>query len=329
MFLKNVLDEVLRLFPSKFIHIGGDEAPKVRWDNCPDCKKRMADLGLKDSHELQSWFVRQFDQYLAKKGRRLIGWDEILEGGLAEGAAVQSWRGMGGAVAAASQGHDVVASPTSHCYLDYSYGTISLAKAYSFEPVPSELAPDQRQRVIGVSGNMWAERTPTEADINRQTYPRLVALAEVGWTPAEQKDFSSFETRLAVHSDRLNLMGLSGAYGTPVGNWSPRRVSEEWSTLEWDVTSVVKEPGDYRFEFIYEDGAHGLDVSFVELAIDGKVVAEDRHVGFSGAQARETVYRLNVPALGSGVRVVLRASVKGSGGTDSRGRVVLVPKSRR
>jgi len=198
-FLEKVLGEVLELFPSKFIHIGGDECPKTRWKTCPRCQRRIRDERLNDEHELQSYFIRRIEKFLNANGRRLIGWDEILEGGLAPNATVMSWRGMSGAVAAARAGHDVVASPTSHCYLDYSYERTSVEKAYSFNPIPAELTDEQHKHILGVQGNMWTELTPTVADVERQIWPRLCALAEVAWSPAGQRDFADFSARLTAH----------------------------------------------------------------------------------------------------------------------------------
>jgi len=207
-FLRDVLDEVVNLFPSTFIHIGGDECPKARWKNCPKCQARIKAAGLKNEHELQSYFIRQIEDHLASKGRRLIGWDEILEGGLPPKATVMSWRGMDGATAAAESGHDYVATPTSHCYLDYPLTAISLEKAYSFEPIPEKLAASQRSHCLGVQGNMWTERTPTPADVDRQTWPRLCALAEVGWTPKELRNWPDFLARMETHRARLNELGV-------------------------------------------------------------------------------------------------------------------------
>jgi hexosaminidase len=198
-FLEDVLAEVLELFPSRFVHIGGDECPKTRWRACPKCQKRIRDEQLADEQELQSYFIRRVERFLNAHGRKLIGWDEILEGGLAPNAAVMSWRGMDGAVAAARAGHDVVASPTSHCYLDYSYEKIDLERAYSFDPIPADLTEEQCKHVLGVQGNMWTELTPTVADVERQIWPRLCALAEVAWSPHGTRDFADFSARLAAH----------------------------------------------------------------------------------------------------------------------------------
>jgi hexosaminidase len=207
-FLEDVLSEVLELFPSRFIHIGGDEAPKDRWQACAKCQARIKTENLKDEHELQSWFIRRIDRFLTSKNRRLVGWDEILEGGLAPGATVQSWRGMDGAVAAATAGHDTIVSPTSHCYLDYSYEKISTEKSYSFEPVPAQLTAEQARHVLGLEANMWAERTPLPADTDRQVWPRLCALSEVGWSDPAERTFEEFSKRLEVHLQRLKLMGV-------------------------------------------------------------------------------------------------------------------------
>jgi hexosaminidase len=207
-FLRDVLDETMELFPSKFIHIGADEVWKEHWKNCPKCQERRRAEGLKNEDELQSWFVRQFDAYLGSKGRRLVGWDEILEGGLAPGATVMSWRGVSGGIAAAKAGRDVVMSPTSHCYFDYSYATIPTSLVYAFEPVPAELSEDEGQRVLGAQGNVWTEWIATEARAEEMTYPRIVALAEVLWLDKEKKDWDGFSRRLTRHLGRLDAMGV-------------------------------------------------------------------------------------------------------------------------
>ncbi len=194
-----MLDEVIGLFPSTFIHVGGDECPKNRWKECPKCQARIKAEGLKNEEELQSYFIRRIEENVASKGRRLIGWDEILEGGLAPKATVMSWRGMDGATAAAQLGHDYVATPTSHCYLDNPPSVISLEKVYSFEPIPQKLSAAQAAHCLGVQGNLWAEHTPTPADVNRQIWPRLCALAEVGWSPKEGRNGPDFLARIESH----------------------------------------------------------------------------------------------------------------------------------
>lgn len=229
-FLEGVLSEVVELFPSQYVHIGGDECPKTRWKACPKCQARIKAEGLKDEHELQSYFIRRIEKFLSGKGKRIIGWDEILEGGLAPNATVQSWRGLDGAIAAARAGHDVVCSPTSHCYLDYPHqkadagypewmGEISLEKAYSFEPVPAELTTEQARHILGVECNLWTEHAPP-ALADRQTFPRLCALAEVAWSSPEVRRWEDFQRRLRAHYARLDALGV--AYYVP----PPRIVAE-------------------------------------------------------------------------------------------------------
>ena len=180
----------------------------TRAKTCPKCQQRIRDERLKDETALHGYFVRRLDAYLAAKGRRLIGWDEILEGGLAPGATVMSWRGEKGGIDAARMGHDVVMSPTSHCYLDYPLKSISLEKAYAYDPVPKEIGPEQARHVLGLQGNMWGEGTPREADVDRMTWPRLSALAEVGWSPRDGRDFAEFSGRLGVLLERLERFGI-------------------------------------------------------------------------------------------------------------------------
>ena len=248
-FLEDVLTEVIELFPSYYIHIGGDECPKQRWEACPKCQARIKAEGLKNEHELQSYFVRRIEKFLNSKGRRLVGWDEILEGGLAPNATVQSWRGMKGAIAAATTGHDVISSPTSNCYLDYAQarlpgepiwmGYVDLKTCYAFEPTPAQLTAEQAQHVLGLEGNMWTEHA-AQNRIDWQVFPRLCALAEVGWSPKVLRDWENFKTRLAAHYGRLDDLGVS--YFIPV----PKLV--QGKTVFTDSTEAV-------FENYFTNGA--------------------------------------------------------------------------
>jgi hexosaminidase len=191
-FLQDVLDEVLELFPSEYIHIGGDEAPKTRWKECGQCQKNIKDQGLKDEHELQSYFIRQMDAYLTSKGRKLIGWDEILEGGLSPNATVMSWRGFEGGIEAAKQKHYVVMSPGSHCYFDHYQSTnpneplaiggfTPLEKVYTFDPVAPGMTPDEAAYVLGGQANLWTEYIPDMQQLEYMTYPRALALSQALW----------------------------------------------------------------------------------------------------------------------------------------------------
>jgi hexosaminidase len=213
-FLENVLDEVIALFPSPYIHIGGDECPKTRWKNCESCQENIRRNGLKDEHELQSWFIRRIEKFLLSKGRKIIGWDEILEGGLADQAAVMSWRGTEGGIAAAKMKHPVVMSPGSHCYFDHYQsdqvhskvaigGYNPVNHVYSYEPVPASLNEEEASYIMGAQGNVWTEYMPDMRDVERMAFPRLCALAEVLWTPLPRRDSISFFRRLFVHEPML------------------------------------------------------------------------------------------------------------------------------
>ncbi|MFD6414681.1 beta-N-acetylhexosaminidase, partial [Nocardia asteroides] len=228
-FYEGVFEELLELFPSEFIHIGGDECPKEQWRRSPTAQARIEELALANEDELQAWFIQHFDTWLSERGRRLIGWDEILEGGLAKGAAVASWRGYAGGIAAARAGHDVVMCPEQQVYLDHRQhagedepvpiGFVrTLEDVYRFEPVPAELTPDESGHVIGTQANVWTEVMENQARVDYQTFPRLAAFAEVSWSalpdPAD-RDFDAFEERMAAHYRRLDALGVG--YRPPGG----------------------------------------------------------------------------------------------------------------
>ncbi|MFF8730208.1 beta-N-acetylhexosaminidase [Streptomyces sp. NPDC015171] len=240
-FYEGVFEEVLELFPadavespgspgfSGFVHIGGDECRKEQWTESVTAKTRIADLGLTDEEELQSWFIGHFDAWLAARGRRLIGWDEILEGGLAPGAAVSSWRGYGGGIAAARAGHDVVMCPEQYVYLDHRQApgedepvpigfVRTLEDVYRFEPVPAGLTEEEAGRVLGTQANLWTEAMEDSARVDYQAFPRLAAFAEVAWSPLPapgERDFADFERRMTAHYRRLDALGV--AYRPPAG----------------------------------------------------------------------------------------------------------------
>ncbi len=214
-FYKNVLDEVMKLFPSTWIHVGGDEVDKGPWVHNSRMQELKKQRGLKSEDELQSWFIRQIDGYLTAHGRRLIGWDEILEGGLAQGATVMSWRGIDGGIAAARAGHDAVMSPTSHMYFDYFQGPprsephaiggfVPLDKVYGYEPVPSVLNDTEAKHILGVQGNIWGEYIATTSYMEYMAWPRGCALAELAWSPKEARNWSSFQLRLKDNLSRFD-----------------------------------------------------------------------------------------------------------------------------
>ena len=205
-FLENVLDEVMQLFPSKYIHIGGDECPKANWKRSEFCQNLIKEKGLKDEHGLQSYFIQRVEKYLNSKGRNIIGWDEILEGGLAPNATVMSWRGEQGGIAAAKEKHNVIMTPEPYCYFNFSQtrnedsltypGYLPLEKVYNYEPVPKELNAEQAKYILGTQGNVWTEYINNPNLLEYQVFPRMSALSEVLWSPKEKKDFINFEKRL-------------------------------------------------------------------------------------------------------------------------------------
>lgn len=229
-FLQNVLDEITELFPSEYIHIGGDEAGKASWPSCPLCRKRMHDEGMQDVNELQSYLIHRIEKYLNGKGRQIIGWDEILDGGLAPNATVMSWRGTEGGIKAVEAGHKAIMSPGTHCYLDQYQdaphtqpeaigGYLPLKKVYSYDPIPDSIAADKHHLIYGVQGNLWAEYIPTAKHAEYMLYPRLLAIAEVAWSNPEVKNYKDFRRRALQENMRLRNRGYNtfDLYGE-VGN---------------------------------------------------------------------------------------------------------------
>ena len=250
LFLQDVLDEVMALFPGKYIHIGGDEAPKDRWKECPKCQERIKAEGLKDEHELQSYFIKRIVKHLHSKGKEVIGWDEILQGGLAPGAIVQSWQGTEGAITAANLGHKTICSPTSHTYFDYDQDDFDLKTVYSFKPAPEELTEEQKKFVIGSEANMWSERAPQET-IDSKLFPRILALAEVLWRNPLNKGYDEFYTRLQNSYPDMTTLGIN--YGRE-------------SRLVTPVTSYDNDKKEFTVELV--KGQNNIDIRYTT---DGSV----------------------------------------------------------
>ncbi|MEE9361481.1 MAG: beta-N-acetylhexosaminidase [Cellulophaga sp.] len=225
-FLEDILTEVMDLFPSKFIHIGGDEALKKEWEENPYAQEVMKREGLKDEHELQSYFIQRIEKFLNAKGRSIIGWDEILEGGLAPNATVMSWRGIEGGIAAAKQHHSVIMTPGTHCYFDYyqvggeaqkkealtgSKRHTSVEKVYSYEPTPESLTAEEATYILGAQGNVWTEYMPTWERVEYKVLPRMTALSEVVWSSKESRDWNNFHKRLQHLVKRFDILGYNYA----------------------------------------------------------------------------------------------------------------------
>ena len=222
-FLEDVLAEVIPLFPAKYVHIGGDECPKGNWKRCPNCQKRMKDLGLHDEHELQSYFIQRMEKFINSKGKSIIGWDEILEGGLAPNATVMSWRGTEGGITAAKQKHDVIMTPGHSVYFDHYQtedkeneplaigGKTSVQDVYAFNPMPEELTEEEGKHVLGAQANVWSEYIPTTEYVEYMILPRMSALSEVVWSAQESNDWDDFSGRLNTLVERFDALGLNYA----------------------------------------------------------------------------------------------------------------------
>jgi hexosaminidase len=219
-FLEDVLTEVMALFPGQYIHIGGDECPKIQWKESRFCQDLIKKLGLKDEHELQSYFIRRIDKFVTSKGKKLLGWDEILEGGLSPNAMVMSWRGTKGGVEAAKQNHDVVMSPNSYFYLDYYQadpkteplaigGNLPLSKCYSFEPNIPELTAEEAKHVVGIQANVWTEYISNIQYAEYMTFPRALALSEISWSTKESKNYADFKKRLTGHLPSMDALKIN------------------------------------------------------------------------------------------------------------------------
>jgi hexosaminidase len=290
-FLENVLAEVVGLFPGPFVHIGGDEVDKTEWKRCPKCRARMKTEGLKDESELQSYFVRRMEKVLTAKGKRLIGWDEILEGGLAPQATVMSWRGTEGGIAAARAGHDVVMSPTSHCYIDYYQGRpdveppgiggyLPLSKVYSFEPVPDVLTEAEAGHILGGQVNLWTEYVSNGRHAEYMALPRLAALAEAVWSPKERRDWANFAARIGALLPRYEKAGLNfsrSAYLVSIRTESRRLGSQAALTLETEIPGL-----DIRYTTDGSDPGPGSKLYKRPLVL--RKTAEVRAAAFEGRE---------------------------------------------
>ena len=232
-FLENILSEVISLFPSEHLHIGGDECPKTRWKTCSHCQNRMKSENLKDEHELQSYFIQRIEKFVNSKGRKIIGWDEILEGGLAPNAAVMSWRGTEGGIAAAKQKHFVVMTPGSHCYFDHYQGNpknepiafggyTPVEKVYNFNPTPKNLTSEEANYILGAQANLWTEYIETPSHVEYMIFPRMFALSEVLWGTSNPEKYADFQNRMIHHFDLLDSKGIN------------------YSKAVFDITSNVK-----------------------------------------------------------------------------------------
>lgn len=336
-FTTEVLSEVIDLFPSTYLHIGGDEVNAAHWKQCPRCQKRKADLKLADEHALQSWFIKELDRFLTSKNRRLLGWNEILDGGLAPGATVMSWTGEEGGIAAAKMGHDVIMTPQNFVYLDHGQsnsplepnhwpGHNPLEKAYRYDPIPAALDQTQAKHILGLQGNVWTVFVHEPWLLDLQTWPRACAISEVGWSSTGNRDWGNFLQRLRQHRPKLDALGVNYWWedSAELGSWSPATITAEFRPLVLDVSKALasKPAGELPVTFSYLKGAHGLAIRSAKLLINGTPAGSDVHDGFTGWSSKANTYRLSHPAIPAGAKVELICEIRSDGGTDSQGRIV-------
>lgn len=345
-FLSDVLDEIAALFPSRIIHIGGDEVRyDKQWKGVPEIEEFMKKNGMKSYADVQMHFTNRMSGIIAQKGRRMMGWNEIYghdvngDGGgkagakLDTNAVIQFWKGNTSlAKNAIRDGHDVINSLHTSTYLDYSYGSIPLQKAYGFEPVFPGLEEQYHSRVKGLGAQVWTEWISTPERLHYQAFPRACAFAEVGWTPAGKKDFPDFKKRLKAYSERMDLMGIKFArnvisqidksdfFNTPrIGTWTPATLTREEHSF--DVTKLVKASGKHTVTLLYDKGAHAIEIESVALYENSREVSRDAHAGRSGAHKENIQYILNAPEPRQGATYTVKAKFKGDGGRDSHGTV--------
>lgn len=345
-FLSNVLDEVTAIFPGRIIHIGGDEVRyDKQWKGVPEIEEFMKKNGMKSYADVQMHFTNRMSGIIAQKGRRMMGWNEIYghdvngDGGgkagakLDTNAVIQFWKGNTSlAKNAIRDGHDVINSLHTSTYLDYSYGSIPLQKAYGFEPVFPGLEEQYHSRVRGLGAQVWTEWISTPERLHYQAFPRACAFAEVGWTPAGKKDFPDFKKRLKAYSERMDLMGIKFArnvisqidksdfFNTPrIGTWTPATLTREEHSF--DVTKLVKASGKHTVTLLYDKGAHAIEIESVALYENSREVSRDAHAGRSGAHKENIQYILNAPEPRQGATYTVKAKFKGDGGRDSHGTV--------
>ncbi len=344
-FLQDILTEVIGLFPSQYIHTGGDEVTSSLWKTYPPDVAQMQVLGINPSsstavRQYQSWFTSQIANFLQSQGRTLVGWTEIEYGGILTNAVCMDWitGGNSRAVATASAGQYVVMTPNTNCYFNY-YMTpnravepymntstlLSVAGVYDFEPVPAGLAAAYTNYILGADANLWTEYVPSLLNVEFKLFPRLCAMAELTWTPAALKNYANFEQRLGTHLQRLSQMGVNWnrTNALPIGAWAPP-VATSGVTVNYDITSQVTGAGEIDVSYYYTSGANGLDIQWTALLENGVELDRDSFAAFAGTSYTALpVHVLRVRIFKPGATYTIRASIAGRGGTASNGTVYL------
>ncbi len=310
-FMKNVLSEVMDLFPSPYIHIGGDECPKEQWQKSDYCQRLMEKLGLKDEIALQSYFTGEIEHFVNRQGKSIIGWDEILEGGLSANAAVMSWRGMEGGMAAAAKGHNVVMAPTEFCYFDYYQsansaeplaigGFIPLEKVYAFEPTPAALPEENQVYILGGQANVWTEYIPTFSKLQYMIFPRMCAMSEVLWTKKENRDYSSFTNRLNyAHFPEFDRLGISYSKALFEVKMEVRRNNKKSGIIvrltTGDPTALINyNLSTYENDILEATNNTQFEHGPIDVAISKSVTINAIARNTTGIQSPETVKSFNL-----------------------------------
>jgi hexosaminidase len=357
-FIDTVLGEVIDLFPSAEIHVGGDEYFGLAWKKCPDCQERIrqANIGDEDTEQLRSLFakctgdrskyllyrhmMRRVCAMVVAKGRHPMLWDDLSwRGVFPPSAVINQWHYQGGtdymefvptpdnpATEAATAGHDVVVSPFSHLYFDLG-DPRNTALVYGLEPVPEGLSPSQVQHILGPHAPAWNQ---PQARADEMIFPRLTALAEVGWTDKSRRDWEGFVERSKTHYRRLTAYGLKfpmdwavGGNGVVLGSWTPEKLTSSSVELEWDASANLKDAGRYEVIMLYQKGEHGIAINWIALIEDGKEIARDTHHGWSGYGKDNIVYTLELPARKPHSSYTIRAGIDCHLGTDSTGDILI------
>lgn len=340
-FLHNVLTEIMALFPGRFIHIGGDEVDLRPWRANPAVQSRIQELGLKDEHALQAWFVGRMESFAASHGRRVVGWDEILAPGLLRSTVVLSWRGVQGGISAAKSGHDAVMAPADFTYLDsYQWiaprmepvakgGFLPLERIYAFEPEPAELSNAEAKHILGAQAQLWTESISNRQELEYAAWPRLIALSEVLWSPRELRDFADFIVRLKPDLEKLKVLDVRFRPLTPIpspaAHWNAGDAVARVTQHEWDVTPAVSAGRGIDVVFVKTGGRGHMELEWVELRKNGKVVRRVTRSGSTDWKLRSNDYVFELPFYEAASRYVIRAAVRGVSSTDTSGEIYVVP----
>jgi hexosaminidase len=353
-FVTNVLTEVMSLFPSREIHIGGDECAKDRWKACPSCQGRIREKGLKDETALQNDFTQRVTAFLESRGRKLQGWNEIEEGGpLPKSVVVHLWNDPSTLERSTGAGRDIVYSYTRYLYLDQDPASLTLERIYSTEPLPVGTSPEARRHLLGLEACLWTERRDGDTTTDDYLWPRVSALAEAAWSPNAVRSWEDFRKRMtSAHLDRMARVSVGCrataqqiaarwrhlyengdlAVGIDAGRWDPAMMSESVVTREWEITKLLNRNGLWTVQPRYTSGAHGIAVTEIALiqrrpksspGDSEKIVATDTHEAWIGTDVRNARFRLPVSAYDPKARYYIRLRLRSDGGTDSNGTITL------